>query len=254
MGSRLHGSHPIDTPRCRVSKVGPAETRPETSQLMLISTPIGYAGGMGNVLDALSAPDRVICQLIEDFGASRRDLMDVGVADYTARKWLGKVTPHPLAPTQSVRVPPLRLPDTVALVPMGEVGRRYLHHDVYIRDARLRGQIRLRATHVGWSDGGQIETVRPITQRWRIGSAAAIGSTIVASRPAITAEPDLVDNWPGPATLVELGARITIGLPLGFAPNPTGGAPAIPGVRHVLLADLLAAARTGGTLTDVATA
>ena len=63
-------------------------------------------------------------------------------------------------------------------------------------------------------------------------------------------EPDL-SEWPGPATLVELGPPITIDLPLGFAPNPTGGAPAIPGVRHVLLADLLAAAHAGGTLANV---
>ncbi|MFC9251760.1 hypothetical protein [Amycolatopsis thailandensis] len=209
---------------------------------------------MSNVLDALNATDRAIRQLIEAFGASRRDLMDVGMADYTARKWLGKVMVCPLASTKSVRVPSLGLPDTVALVPMGELGRRYLRHDVYIRDARLRGQIRLRATHLGWSDGGRIENVRPITQRWRIGSAAAIDSTTVASWPAITAEPDLIDHWPGPATLVELGAPMTIGLPLGFAPNSTGGAPAIPGVRHVLLADLLAAACASGTLTDVATA
>ena len=210
--------------------------------------------GMDNVLDALSAPDRAIRHLIENFGANRRDLMDIWLADYTARKWLRTLSQHPLTSVQAVQVPPLGLADTVALVPMGEIGRRYLRHDVYIRDEHLLGQIRLRATHLGWSDSGRVEVVRPITQRWRIGSAAAIPATTVTNLSAITAEPDLNDNWPGLATLVQLGTPITIGLPLGFAPNPTGGAPAIPGVRHVLLTDLLAAAHTGGTLTSAARA
>lgn len=208
---------------------------------------------MENVLTAMGAPDKAIQNLIENCGATRRDLMDVGLADYTARKWLRTLSPHTLAPAQAAPVAPVGLADTVALVPMGEIGRRYLHHEVYVRDAHLRGQIRLRATHLGWSDGGRIEIVRPITQRWRVGSAAAIPATTVTHLPAITAEPDLNGNWQGPATLVELGAPIPIGLPLGFAPNPTGGAAAIPGVRHILLTDLLTAARTGRTLADVAT-
>jgi hypothetical protein len=206
---------------------------------------------MENVLDALTAPERAIRQLINDFGAGRLDLIDVGVADYTARKWLSTEKPGPLTRVQSVPVPPLGLPGTVALVPVGEVGRRYLRHDVYLRDAGLRGQVRLRATHLGWSDNGRIETVRPITQRWRIGSAAAIDPAVTARHPALASEPDLSSNWPGPATLLELGAPVAIGLPLGFAANPTGGAPAIPGVRHVLLTDLIAAARSGGTLTGL---
>jgi hypothetical protein len=96
--------------------------------------------------------------------------------------------------------------------------------------------------------------VRPITRRWRLGSAGALGSTGIAGQAQIAAEPDFAEQWPGPATLVELGAPITVGLPLGFAPNPTGGAPAIPGVRHVLLAEVqAAAARAGATLLDVPT-
>jgi len=209
---------------------------------------------MGNVLEALSAPDRVIRQLIEDCGASWSDLLDVGLTDYTARKRLRQTSPRLLAPAQAVPVPPLGLPDTVALVPMSDdLGRRYLRHDVYIRDAGLHGQIRLRATHLGWSDNGRIEVVRPITRRWRIGSAAAIGLTTVVNAASIAAEPDLTATWPGPATLVELGPPVTIGMPLGFAPNPTGGASALPGVRHTLLSDLLAVATTGGALTEVPT-
>lgn len=209
---------------------------------------------MDNILEALSAPDRAIRHLIEDCGAGRRDLMDLGIADFTARKWIGSFTPHALAPEQSVLVPSVGLPDTVALVPVGEVARRYLFHGAYLRDAGLRGQMRLRATHLGWSDGGRIEKVRPINRRWRLGSAGALGSTGIAGQAQIAAEPDFAEQWPGPATLVELGAPITVGLPLGFAPNPTGGAPAIPGVRHVLLADAqAAAARAGATLLVVPT-
>jgi hypothetical protein len=55
----------------------------------------------------------------------------------------------------------------------------------------------------------------------------------------------------GQATLFEFGAPIAVGLPLGFAANPTGGAPAIPGVRHVLLDDLRNAASKGETLIHV---
>jgi hypothetical protein len=148
---------------------------------------------------------------------------------------------------------PLSGSDTVALVPVNDLGRRYLRHNVYIRDAQLRDQIRLRTTHLGWSDAGRIEVVRPITQRWRIGSAAAIPALPIANASAIASEPDLQDVWRGPATLVELGAPIAAGLPLGFRPNPTGAASALPRVRYVLLADLLTAARTGGTLLGLAT-
>jgi hypothetical protein len=142
----------------------------------------------------------------------------------------------------------------VALVPINDgIGRRYLRHGIYIRDAQLQCQIRLHATHLGWSDNGRIEVVRPITQRWRIGPAAAIPTIKIANASSIASEPDLKAIWPGPATLVELGAAVAIGLPLGFGPNPTGGESAIPGVLHVLLVDLLVAASTGGTLADVAT-
>ena len=189
----------------------------------------------------------------EDAGASWRDLTDIGLTDYTARKRRRLASPRPLAPAQAVLIPPVGLPDTVALVPVSdELARRYLVHGVYIRDAQLKGQIRLRATHLGWSDNALIEVARPITRRWRIGSAAAIPGTGVANASAIASEPDLMVNWPGTATLVELGPPIRIGLPLGYRSNPTGGASAIYGVQHVLLSDLLAAARTGGTLTGIA--
>jgi hypothetical protein len=221
---------------------------------MANSTPVRYDPHVGSVLEALSAPDRTIRHLIEDCGASWSDLLDVGLTDYTARKRLRLASPRPLAPAQAVPVPPVGLPDTVAFVPMNDaLGRRYLRHGVYIRDAQLHGQIRLRATHLGWSDNGRIEVVRPITRRWRIGSAAAIAATTVANAASITSEPDLTATWPGPAALVELGPPIAVGLPLGFAPNPTGGASALPGVRHALLADLLAVARRGGTLVGVPT-
>jgi hypothetical protein len=211
-------------------------------------------GRMGSVLEALSAPDRAIRHLIEDCGASWSDLLDVGLTDYSARKWLRMASPRPLVPMQAVPISPIGLADTVAFVPMNDVlGRRYLRHGVYIRDAQLHGQIRLRATHLGWSDNGRIEVVRPITRRWRIGSAAAIAASTVANAASIASEPDLNATWPGPATLVELGLPIAIGLPLGFGPNPTGGASALLGMRHVLLADLRSVARTGGTLVDAPT-
>jgi hypothetical protein len=97
-------------------------------QPVVMATRVGYAGGVENILEALSAPSRAIRQLIEDYGAGRRDLMDLGIADFTARKWIGSFTPHELAPEQSVQVPSVGLPETVALVPVGEVARRYLVH------------------------------------------------------------------------------------------------------------------------------
>lgn len=209
---------------------------------------------MTDILQALNAPHPAISELIEEYGASRKDLIDIGWTDYTARKWLRELSPRLLSATEAVQVPSLGIADeVVALVPMGELGRSYLDYGVYIRDAQLRGQIRLRATHLGWSDAGKIEIIRPINQRWRIGSAAGIASTTANNVAALLAQPNLHKNWPGPATLIELGEPITIGLALGFAPNPTGGAPAIPGMRHVLRADLRAAARSGGTLLEVET-
>ena len=148
-------------------------------------------------------------------------------------------------------VPPVGLPPVVALVPVNSTARRYLVLAVYLRDTGLRGQLRLRATHIGWSDNGRIEVVRPITGRWLIGSAGALPNVGLSTGAAVMAQPDVHRNWPGPATLVELGAPQLVGLNLGFAPNPSGGAPAIPGVRHVLLSALQDAARTGSVLRSV---
>jgi hypothetical protein len=221
------------------------------NSILFISTPISYRGAVDNITETLAAPARAIKQLIEDYGAGWRDLVDIGLSDYAARKHIRETGSRPLAADQAVAISPLGLPDAVALVPLNELGRRYLNHDVYLRDAGLHGQIRLRATHLGYSYDGSVQAVRPINRRWRIGSAAAIQGTGVANSGDILAESDLFDSWPGPATLVELGPPIQVGLRLGFAPSANGAAPAIRSVRHVLLTDLLAAERNGVTLVDV---
>jgi hypothetical protein len=208
-------------------------------------------GGMDTVLEALSAPDRAISHLIEDCAASWSDLVDIGLTGYMAHKRVHSASPRPLAPAQATRIQPLGLPDTVALIPLNDLGRRYLRHAVYIHDAALRYQIRLRATHIGWSENGRIEVVRPITRRWRIGSGAAVPALPIASAPAIASEPDLQSTWPGPATLVELGTPAAVGLPLGWRPGSNGAAPALRRILHYLLADLLAAAHADGTLADL---
>jgi hypothetical protein len=120
----------------------------------------------------------------------------------------------------------------VALIPLSEeLARRYLDRcDVYIHDAGLRYQIRLRATHAGLPGlpgSGRIEVIRPITRRWRVGSGAAISALPVAS-------------------------TIPLGLPLGWRPGSNGAAPALRRILHYPLVDLLAAARSGRTLADVA--
>jgi hypothetical protein len=201
---------------------------------------------MERIQEAFAARDTMLTRLAEKYGAGRRDLMDLGVTDYEARRRCATVEPTVLAPGQVVEIAPLGtgLADTVALVPMGQLGRRYLTHEVYLRDAGLHVQLRLRATHLGWSEGSQIAVVRPISRRWRLGSAAAIAATRAAHCAEILAEPAVHHDWPGLTTMVELGDPITVGLPLGYSPGATGGAPAIPGVRHYLLI----AANTGSTL------
>jgi hypothetical protein len=207
---------------------------------------------MEDLLSALTAPARAIRHLIEDCDASPCDLIDVGLSDYMARKRLRTIAPRALAPNQAVQITPIGLPDVVALVSTNELGRRYLNHGVYIRDAQLHGQIRLRATYIGYSSEGAVEAVRPITNRWRIGSAAAIPATGLTNLAAVMAEPDVNSSWRGSATLIELGAPIPIGLPLGFAASANGAAPALRNMRHVLLANLLAAVASGAALVDVA--
>jgi hypothetical protein len=189
-------------------------------------------------------------ELIRDYGALNKDLMDAGVTNYRARRLIKTIEPNDLSRKGAVEIPLFGLPPVVALVPVSEVARRYLAHGVYLRDSRLRGQLRLRATHLGWSDEGTVQVVRPIKRRWRIGSYKAIKTLGLATEAAVRGEPD-VDTWSGPATLVELGPPQPLDLRLGFAPKPKGGADAIPGVWHRLLADLLAAANSGGTLLDV---
>ena len=94
-------------------------------------------------------------------------------------------------------MPPLGQPAVVALVPVNDVARRYLRHDVYICDRALRGQLWLRATHVGWSDGGRIAVIRPVTRRWLIGSAAAHPSTGLHKAAGVLAESGVDRNWTG---------------------------------------------------------
>ena len=176
---------------------------------------------MDTVLEELHARDRAIRRLVEDYAASWSDLVDVGLTRYTAHKEVDSASPRELDLAEATRIPPLGLPDMVALIPLSDdLGRRYLQrHDVYIHDAGLRYQIRLRATHIGWSDSGRIEMIRPITQRWRIGSGAAVPALPIANATAIASEPDLLTAWKGPATLVELGPPAAVGLPLRVAPR-----------------------------------
>lgn len=209
---------------------------------------------MGTVLEELSARDRVISRLVKDYAASWSDLVDVGLTKYAARKEVDSASPRELDLDEATLIPPLGLPDMVALIPLSEdLGRRYLErYDIYIHDAGLRYQIRLRATHIGWSDSGRIEVIRPITRRWRVGSGAAVPALPLASATAIASEPDLQREWKSPATLVELGSPTTVGLPLGWRPGSNGAAPALRRILHYPLADLLAAAHSGGTLADLA--
>lgn len=214
---------------------------------------------MDTVLEELQARDRAISRLVEDYAASWSDLVDVGLTKYAARKEVDSASPRELGLAEATLIPPLGLPDMVALIPLSEdLGRRYLdRYDVYIHDAGLRYQIRLRATHAGLPGlpgSGRIEVIRPITRRWRVGSGAAIPALPVASAAAIASEPDLLTAWRGPATLVELGHPIPLGLPLGWHPGSNGAAPALRRILHYPLAGLLAAARSGRTLADLAKA
>jgi hypothetical protein len=209
-------------------------------------------GRMNTVLDELRARDRAISRLVEDYAATQSDLIDVGLTRYAARKEVDSASPRELDLAEFTQIPPLGLPDMVALIPLSDdLGRRYLeHHGVYIHDAGLRYQIRLRATHIGWSDNGRIEVIRPVARRWRIGSGAAVAA--IPSAAAAASEPGLLTTWPGPATLVELGPPVAVGLPLGWNPGANGAAPALRRILHYPLADLLATARSGGTLADLA--
>lgn len=204
---------------------------------------------MRRLPDALDVP-----KLVGEYGATWKDLIDAGLTDYTARRKARDTTPRTLALTEAVQVQsPAATGNIVALVPMGDLGRRYLILDVYLRAATLRQQVRIGATYLGWSDQGKIKVVRRITRRWRIGSAAAIASTTINNGAAILAQADVHTEWPGEAALLELGAPVPVELDLGFGRNPKGGSPALLGVRHVELAQLYAAKKAGRKLIDVPT-
>jgi hypothetical protein len=69
---------------------------------------------------------------------------------------------------------------------------------------------------------------------WRRQESRVVGFRVLARERGVLycEQPDLMVNWLGTATLAELGPPIRIGLPLGFRPNPTGGASAIYGVQQ----------------------
>jgi hypothetical protein len=214
---------------------------------------------MDTVLEELQARDRAISRLVEDYAASWSDLVDVGLTKYAARKEVASASPRELGPAEATLIPPLGLPDMVALIPLGEdLGRRYLdRYGLYIHDAGLRYQIRLRATHAGFPGlpgSGRIKVICPIARRWRIGSGAAVPALPLPGAAAIASEPDLLTEWRGPATLLELGPPIPLELPLGWNPGSNGAAPGLRRILHRPFADLMAAARSGRTLADLAKA
>lgn len=187
------------------------------------------------------------------YGATRADLLDLGLSDTRARQLLNATTTPALAPTDWLEIPlaPEGL-DLVALVPSSGVARRYWGLGVYLRDAELRFPVRLCAAYVATDSGGVIESVRPITRRLRIGSAAALtGAGPLAAQ--VAQEPDVLQQWPAEATYVELGPPITLGLRTGFRPNPRNPdvTSALQGPRHRHLADLQKAVQSGRTLRDV---
>ena len=168
--------------------------------------------------------------------------MTVPATPYTA-PWIAALGMPGRA--QAIPIPIGSSPGIVTVMPVNDkVGRPYLRHHVYIHDAQLDDQIRLDSTHLAYvpsKSSGQLE-IAPISRWWGIGSAMAIPSAGVANLAAVIAEPSLPATWTGPATLVELGP-VTASLPVGYQ--------SVQQVHSVLLSDLLAAARAGGTLLSV---
>ena len=161
--------------------------------------------------------------------------------------WMAAIGQH-LSPTQANAISVAGPPGYLTTMPIDDPGLRYLRHNVYIRRTELEGQFRPDTTHLGYSVQGQGQlVVVPILRRWLIGSWKAIPLTGVAHLAPIMAEPDLHTQWPGFATLLELGGPVTASMPLGYAPPGNGGTPAIYGIIHRPMDDALAAARAGRT-------
>lgn len=75
--------------------------------------------------ETLKARDELLRHLTWDCAASWRDLTDLGLSDYTTRKWVHSESARDMAAAEAVRVPPVGLAATVALVPVSdELGRR----------------------------------------------------------------------------------------------------------------------------------
>jgi DNA invertase Pin-like site-specific DNA recombinase len=161
--------------------------------------------------------------------------------------WMAAIGQH-LTPTQANAISVAGPHGFLTTMPIGDPGLRFLRHNVYIRRTEKEGQFRPDTTHLGYSVSGHLVAV-PISRWWLIGSAEAIPSTGVAHLAAIMAEPGLHADWPRFATLLELGGPVTASMPLGYAPPgpKKGGTPAIQGIIHRPLVDVLAAADAGHT-------
>lgn len=159
--------------------------------------------------------------------------------------WMAAIGQH-LTPTQANAISVVGPPGYLTAVPLDDLGRRYLRHNVYIRSTKLGGQFRPDTTHLGYSVSGHLVAV-PILRWWLIGSYQAIPSTGVARLAAIMAEPDLHDNWPRFAALLELGGPVAASMRLGYAPPKNATQPRLPGIVNRPMAEVVEAADDGRT-------
>lgn len=206
--------------------------------------------GITSQLPVLPDPRSFARGLVEDYAATRIDLMALGVSDRIARTVTQAYAPRTLEEDKHQVVPPMPSgsPEICAIVPTDELGRAYLAQRAYLRDSALAQPVRLGATHIATNRGEQIAEIYPIITRYRLGSIRALSTLASSTAQRVRAMPETSEQWDGPLTYFELGVPVPLGLPLGYKKTGLGTPSGIVRVLHYHLSVLRHLANTGGVL------
>ena len=157
--------------------------------------------GITSQLPVLPDPRSFARGLVEDYAATRIDLMALGVSDRIARTVTQAYAPRTLEEDKHQVVPPMPSgsPEICAIVPTDELGRAYLAQRAYLRDSALAQPVRLGATHIATNRGEQIAEIYPIITRYRLGSIRALSTLASSTAQRVRAMPETSEQWDGPS-------------------------------------------------------
>lgn len=212
-------------------------------------------------VDQLLSPSETGQLACTEYAATMTDLQHLGFGEFVARRLRSEHVTPTLRSNQVVQVPVPISRNSIEIASLVAVSGLALAiasgAGAYLRDDTLKLPVPLRATHLGWSNPslGTVTKIPSIRARYRVASGQAAQALLPATLPDDIKQ-QIIDNWPGPATLFLLGEYATgVDIELGYAPHRHGGGvQGIAGTRSYRLADLQTWTKSGAVLKGQPTA